>query len=121
MKELDPLVLLAVFQEMLGPQLWLLILLAVTGLAGFAALVLRERKIYSRRLVAAELFGLLGGGVALVMMAQFSVSGSSDAGGPIDWLLIGLVYGIGMIGSTILVYAVMGWMGLMRTPAQPTS
>lgn len=118
MKELDPLVLLAVFQEMLGPQLWLLILLAVAGLAGFIALLVRERRLYSRRLVAAELLGLVGGVAALVMMAQFSVSGFSDAGGPIDWLLIGLVYGTGMVGSTILVYAALGWMGLMRTSSR---
>lgn len=119
MKELDPLVLLAVFQEMLGPQLWLLMLLAVAGLTGFAVLLVRERRLYSRRLVAAELFGLVGGVIALVMMAQFSVSGFSDAGGPIDWLLIGLVYGIGLVGSTILIYAALGWMGLMRTASRP--
>ncbi|MDX9707757.1 MAG: DUF5368 domain-containing protein [Azospira sp.] len=115
MQELDPLVLLAVFQEMLGPQLWLLILLAVAGIIGFAALLLRERRLYSRRLVVSELFGLVGGVLALVLMAQFSVSGFSDAGGPIDWLLIGLVYGVGLVGSTILVYAALGWMGLLRT------
>jgi len=42
MKEFDPLVILAVFQEMLGLWLWVLLLLAVGGLSpsspcGFAS------------------------------------------------------------------------------------
>lgn len=116
MKDLDPLVLLAVFQEMLGPWLWLLILLAVGGVGAFVALWLRERKLVSRRLVIAEMLGVLGGGVALVIMAKVSSSGFTDAGGPADWFLIATVYGVGLVGTTILAYAVMGWSALRRRP-----
>ncbi len=110
MKELDPMVFLAVFQEMLGPMLWVMLLAAVLAVAAFVALLVRERGIVSRRLVRAELLGLLGGVVALVIMAQVSSSGFTDAGGPADWFLIALVYGVGLVATTVLTYAIMGWL-----------
>jgi phosphatidylglycerophosphate synthase len=115
MKELDPLVFLAVFQEMLGPMLWVMLLAAVVAVVAFVALVMREKGIVSRRLVRAELLGLLGGVVALVIMAQVSSSGFTDAGGPADWFLIALVYGVGLVATVILTYAAMGWMGSRKT------
>jgi Trk-type K+ transport system membrane component len=65
-KELDPLVFVAVFQEMLGPMLWLMLGLAVLGVTAFVALLAREKGIVARRLVRAELIGLFGGVLALV-------------------------------------------------------
>ncbi|THF61443.1 hypothetical protein E6C76_20400 [Pseudothauera nasutitermitis] len=109
MKELDPMVFLAVFQEMLGPLLWVLVLLAVAGVAAFVALLVKERTLVSARLVRAELVGLLGGVLALVLMAKVSSSGFTDAGGPADWFLIALVFGVGLAGTTILAYALGGW------------
>lgn len=113
MKELDPLVFLAVFQEMLGPLLWVMLLVIVVGTAAFIALLLKEKSINSRRLVRAELAGLVGGVLALVLMAKVSSSGFTDAGGPADWFLIALVFGLGLAGTAILVYTVLGW----RKPA----
>lgn len=110
MKELDPLVFLSVFHEMLGPVLWLMLLLAVGGSAAFATLLVREKGLVSYRLVRAELLGLVGGGMALVLMAQVSSSGFTDAGGPADWFLIAMVYGVGFVGTIVLTYALMGWM-----------
>lgn len=110
MKELDPLVFLAVFQEMLGPfLLWLMILVIVAGTVAFFALLLKERTINSKRLVRAELAGLVGGALALVLMAKVSSSGFTDAGGPADWFLIALVFGLGLGGMAVLVYTVLGW------------
>ena len=109
MKELDPLVFLAVFQEMLGPLLWVLILLIVLGTLAFVGLLLKEKTINSRRLVRAELAGLVGGALALVLMAKVSSSGFTDAGGPADWFLIALVFDLGLAGTAILVYTFMGW------------
>ncbi|MCU0924745.1 MAG: DUF5368 domain-containing protein [Hydrogenophaga sp.] len=110
MKELDPMVFLAVFQEMLGPMLWVMLLVALGAVVAFVALLVREKGVVSRRLVRAELLGLVGGVVALVVMAQVSSSGFTDAGGPADWFLIALVYGLGLVATVILTYAVMGWM-----------
>lgn len=109
MKEFDPMIFLAVFQEMLGPLLWVLLLLAVAGLAAFVGVIIKERRIDSRRLVRAEFAGLLGGVLALVLIVKMSSSGFTDAGGPADWFLIALVFGLGLIGTTILVYGVAGW------------
>lgn len=116
MKDLDPLVFLAVLQEMLGPLLWLLPLLALGGSAAFVALLWRERGLVSRRLLQAELLGLVGGVLALVIMAKVSSSGFTDAGGPADWFLIAAVYGAGLLGTTVLAYAVMGWLRPVRPP-----
>jgi hypothetical protein len=109
MKEMDPLVFLAVFQEMLGPLLWVLIVLAVGATLAFVALLVREKGIVAKRLVRAEMLGLLGGVLALVLMAKVSSSGFTDAGGPADWFLIALVFGAGLVGTVILVYAFLGW------------
>ena len=109
MKELDPWILLAIMREMLGPLLWLLAGLALLGLTAFTLLLARERRIDARRLVRSQLLGLVGGALALVLMAKVSSSGFTDAGGPIDWILIALVFGAGLVGSAILAYTAMGW------------
>ncbi|CAA7616277.1 DUF5368 domain-containing protein [Magnetospirillum sp. UT-4] len=114
MSSFDPIVFFYVFNEMLGPVLWVLVALAVAGIAGFLTVLLREGSIDSRRLVRAELAGLAGGVAALVLMAKVTLSGFTDAGGPVDWLLVGLIWGIGLAGTTILVYAVLGLTGGRR-------
>jgi hypothetical protein len=38
-------------------------------------------------------------------------SGLSDIGGPIDWVLVAVIWTVGAIGSAILAYAAMGFMG----------
>lgn len=112
MKELDPIVLLAVFQEMLGPLLWLLLAIIIVGTAAFLILLVRERRVVARRAVLAQALGLFGGGLALVLMAKVSSSGFTDAGGPADWFLIALVFVLGMIGSAIILYTLAGWRNL---------
>jgi len=114
MKELDPLVFLSVFQEMLGPMLWIMLLVAVLGIVAFLALLVRERGLVSRRLVRAEVLGIFGGALALVIMAKVSSSGFTDAGGPADWFLIALVYGVGLVATVVLTYALMGWISPRR-------
>jgi hypothetical protein len=109
MKELDPLILVAVFQEMLGPVLWLILAIIVVGTVGFLALLWRERKVAAQRLVWSEALGLFGGVMALVIMAEVSSSGYNDAGGPADWVLIAVVFAVGAVGAAVLSYTAMGW------------
>ncbi len=109
MKELDPLILLAVFQEMMGPLLWILLAIIVGGTIAFFALLAKEGGIVARRMISAQAAGILGGILALVLMVMVSSSGFTDAGGPADWFLIALVFGLGFIGAAILVYTVVGW------------
>ena len=109
MKTLDPTVFYAVLVEMMGPWLlWSLALTAAFGVVAFIWVFLRERGLSSKRLIIAEVLGLFGGVGALVLMAYVTVSGFTDAGGPVDWLLVGLIWGGGLAGTTILSYAVMG-------------
>jgi len=114
MKELDPFVLLAVFQEMLGPLLWLLLAIIVLGTLAFVILLVRERGVVSRRMVVSQALSPLGGILALVLMAKVSSSGFTDAGGPVDWLLIALVFSLGLVGSGILIYTASGWWSICR-------
>jgi hypothetical protein len=111
MKDLDISVFIAVFQEMLGPLLWVLVGLAVIGVLAFLVVLIRDRGLSSRRLVGAELLGILGGVVALFIMWFVTDSGLSDIGGPIDWVLVAVIWTVGAIGSAILAYAAMGFMG----------
>lgn len=117
MKDIDPLVFLAVFQEMLGPLLWVLLFLVLFATFAFVVLLWRERGLTAGRLVRAQVFGIPGGALALVLMAQVSSSGFTDAGGPADWLLIALVFGLGFIGATMLVYVIGGWRKLCKGKA----
>jgi hypothetical protein len=113
MKAVDPMMFVAVFQEMLGPLLWVLVALAVFGVGAVIVVLVKERGIVSRRLVRAELIGLVGGALSLVLMAKVSSSGFTDAGGPADWFLIALVFGVGLAGTTILVYALAGCFAIL--------
>ncbi len=116
MKDLDPLVFYYVFVEMMGPWLlWSLVLAAIFGLWAFFSVVIRERGISSKRLVRSEIAGLFGGAGALVLMAHVTMSGFTDAGGPVDWLLVGLIWGAGLAGTTILSYALLGLIERRRT------
>ena len=116
MKEFDPRILLSVFQEMLGALLWPLLATLVLGTLAFILLLARERKIVSRRLVRSQALGLFGGVFALMLMANVSSSGFTDAGGPADWLLIALVFGLGLVGAAIVFYTIAGWWAICRHP-----
>jgi hypothetical protein len=111
MKDLDPIVFYYVFQEMLGPLLWVLVALAVGGLVAFVAVLRHDGGLISRRLVWSEAVGVLGGFAALALMAAVTLSGFTDAGGPVDWLLICVIWGVGMVGATILAYTLQGLAG----------
>ncbi|MFZ3125061.1 MAG: DUF5368 domain-containing protein [Acidovorax sp.] len=111
MKELDPRILLAVFQEMLGVWLWPLVAVAVLGTLAFVLLLVRDRGLRARRLVGAQVLALPGGALALWIMASVSSSGFADAAGPADWILIALVFVLGAVGTTIVAYTLAGWLG----------
>lgn len=121
MNELDLYTLYVVFYEMMGILLWILVALVLFGLGGFFYVFVREGGLQSRRLIASEILGLLGGFAALFIMAKVTISGFSDAGGPVDWLLIGLIWGTGLVGVTILSYATMGLLNILSDKAAPAN
>lgn len=108
MKDLDPLVILAVFQEMLGPWLGVGLAAGMLALAVFLFVVLREHGLRPRRLVWSEAAGLLGGVAAVLMMQRVTHSGFADIGGPIDWIVGITIFATGALVALVATYAVLG-------------
>lgn len=105
MKDLDPLVFVAVFQEMLGILFWPLVAFVVLGAVALLAVLIRDHGLESRRLVRAEALGILGGFAAIALMLWVTASNPRDLlGGPIDWLVTLAIWIAGAFGTTIFLY-----------------
>jgi membrane associated rhomboid family serine protease len=112
MQELDILVFVSVFVEMLGPLLfWLLVLAIAVVTAGFVWVLIRDRGLEARRLVRAQVVGALGGVAAVLFMQWITNSGFRDIGGPVDLLLVALIFVLGAIGAAIFAYTVQAVIG----------
>lgn len=109
MQELDPMVFWAVFQEMLGFWLYLIIAVAVVATVLFIRALLQEHGLNARRFVLSQAFGLAGGIAALLFMWAITSSSIMDVGGPIDALVVVGIYLAGWAGATMLFYAVAGF------------
>lgn len=111
MKELDIFILTAVFREILGGFFWPLVVVVIGGAVALLYVVLvRDRKIALRRLVISELVGLVGGFFAIWFTFFITSSGLRDIGGPIDWVLLIVLWVLGAIGGTIISYVALGFM-----------
>lgn len=99
---------IAVFQEMLGWAIWPLAALCVLATLALAMVLLRDRRLVARRLLWAELLGVLGGLVAVAAMFAITSSWPGDMGGPIDWLLAIGIFIAGGLGTAIGSYAAAG-------------
>ena len=107
MKELTPGMLIAVWEEMFGPTLfWLMVLaaLVVTGL--YIYVLVRDRHVSWRRFLLAQLSMPLGAIAAVWLVQTVTHSAMKDLGGPIDVLVFLGVAAVGAVGSAILVYTV---------------
>jgi hypothetical protein len=114
MKDLDLFVFVAVFQEMLGPLLWIGLGVAALVALAFAWLLLRERGLVAARLARSELVGLVGAVVAILFMQAVTNSSFADIGGPIDWVLIALIALGGFVAATLTAYVGFGLLALRR-------
>jgi len=108
MKDLDVATFIAVFQEMLGPWLWVIVGGSVAATLAFAWVLLRDRGLVSGRLVWSQVVGVAGGVAAVLVMLAVTHSGFRDFGGPIDWVLVALIFAVGAVGATVAAYALMG-------------
>jgi membrane associated rhomboid family serine protease len=107
MQELDIMVFVSVFIEMLGPLLfWLLVLAILLVTAAFIWVLFRDRGLDSKRLVRAQVVGVLGGVAAILFMQWITNSGFRDIGGPVDLMLVALIFVLGAIGTAIFAYTV---------------
>ena len=119
MKDLDPLVFWAVFREMLGPWLYVIIAVAVVATLLFLRAILAEHGLSARRLVWSQVAGLAGGVAALLFMWGITKSSIRDVGGPIDALIVVGIYLVGWAGATMRFYAVAGLVAPPDRRAEP--
>lgn len=117
MKELDLWVFVAVFEEMLGPWLWVALGGTAIALVAFAYVLLRDRGLHPRRLVWSELAAVVGGAAAVLIMQAVTHSGFSDIGGPIDWVLGIAIFAAGAVATLIASYAALGLFGRRLAPS----
>jgi hypothetical protein len=108
MKDLELSVFLAVFEEMLGPWLWVGLAATVLAAVAFAFVLLRDRGIRPRRLVWSEVAALGGGVAAVLVMQAVTHSGFRDIGGPIDWVLGIAIFVAGALTVLVATYALLG-------------
>jgi len=118
MQNFDPAMFVAVLYEMLGPLLWVIVLGSVIATLAFFWLLIRDRGLVSRRFVMSELVGIAGGFGAVLLMQLITHSRLVDVGGPVDWLLVALIWLIGAGGTTVVIYDLWGlWAGRRPEPA----
>ncbi|WP_114010141.1 DUF5368 domain-containing protein [Cohaesibacter intestini] len=109
MKELTLSTLLAVFEEVFGPALfWALVALAVIGLIAFLYVLFRERTLASGRFLRSEIVGVIGGFAAIWFVQTMTSSGYGDIGGPIDLIILALIWIAGAVGTVMVAYTLQG-------------
>lgn len=111
MKELTLSTMLAVFEEVFGTGLfWALVVLAIIGLAVFLYVLLSEKTFVSGRFIRSELLGIIGGFVAVWFVQVITSSGYSDIGGPVDLIIVALIWLAGAIGTVMVAYTIQGFL-----------
>lgn len=109
MKELTFSTMLAVFEEVFGVGLfWVMVVLAILGLVAFLFVLMRERRVESARFLRSEIIGLAGGFLAIWFVQTITSSGYSDIGGPIDLIILFLIWLAGAIGTVMAAYTLQG-------------
>jgi hypothetical protein len=111
MSTLDPMIFLAVLQEMLGAWLWIGVAAAAAALLAFLIVWQRDGGLRAKRLVRSQAVSVLGGIAAILVMQHVTSSGFRDIGGPIDWVLGVAIFAVGGVVSFIATYAVLGLSG----------
>lgn len=114
MKDMTLETLVAVFLEMMGDGFWILIGASAFGLVAILAVLMRERRLVASRFVVSELAGLVGGIFAIWLALAVTRSHLGDIGGPVDWLLMALLFVLGAIGGTIFAYVALGLVAMAR-------
>lgn len=114
MEELKLSTLIAVFEEMFGRGLfWLMVALAAGITVAYVHVLIRDRALSMRKFLLAQLSMPVGAVLAVGFVLRITNSRLSDMGGPIDWLVMLGIAGLGAVGFAILVYVVQS---LIRRP-----
>ena len=97
--------MLAVFQEMFGPVLfWILVLAAVVITLLYLYVLVRDRALSMRKFLMAQLSMPIGAIAAVLFVQAVTDSHFRDIGGPVDMIVLLGVAVLGAVGLAILVY-----------------
>ena len=97
--------LIAVWEEMFGQALfWAMVVIALVITALYIYVLVRGRAMSMRKFFLAQLSMPVGAVAAVAFVLSITNSELSDMGGPIDWLVLLGIAGVGAVGFAILVY-----------------
>ena len=97
--------MLAVFQEMFGPVLfWILVLAAIVIILLYLYVLVRDRALSMRKFLMAQLSMPIGAVAAVLFVQAVTDSHFRDIGGPVDMIVLLGVAVLGAVGLAILVY-----------------
>lgn len=114
MQELTIETMLAVFEQMFGPVLfWVLLIACIVVTVAYAYVLIRDRAISMHKFLWAQLSMPVGAIVAVWIVMASTDSGFRDLGGPIDMIILLGIAVLGAIGCAILVYTLQS---LIRPP-----
>ncbi|MCL2020540.1 MAG: DUF5368 domain-containing protein [Betaproteobacteria bacterium] len=108
MKDMELSAFFFLFQEMLGGWFWPLFLFAVIVSVAFVVQSFRNRNWMWQASARVKAIGVSGGVLFVILITLASSSGFTDAGGPIDFWLITVLFGFGYITTTTVAYTVCG-------------
>jgi uncharacterized membrane protein YhaH (DUF805 family) len=121
MKELTLQTLIAVFEEMFGATLfWAMVAVAVIITVLFVYVLIRDRRVYGRKFLAAQIALPVGAVAAVWFLLWVTGSRLSDIGGPIDAILLLVVAAVGAVGLAILAYTLQALLRRRRLPETGT-
>lgn len=116
MKELTFGTLIAVFEEIFGRGLfWAMVAGAALVTLAYLFVLIRDRRVSWRKFLWAQLAMPVGAVAAVLFVQGMTDSHFRDLGGPVDWIVLLAVAGMGAVGAAILVYTVQS---LIRRPGQ---
>ena len=122
MEQLTPGTMIAVFEEMFGPLLfWLMVVAAAAITLAYLYVLIRDHSVSWRKFLRAQLSLPFGAWAAIRFVQEITNSRLSDLGGPVDWLLVIGIGVVGAVGLAILVYTLQSliWRPRRRRAADP--
>ena len=103
--------LIAVFEEIFGRGLfWVLVMAAAVVTIAYLYVLIRDRAMSMRKFLLAQLSMPFGAVAAVLFVQAMTSSHLRDIGGPVDWVLVALIFVLGTIGATVGAYALLGVM-----------
>ncbi len=71
-------------------------------------MLFRERTFASGRFIRSEILGLIGGFAAIWFVHVMTASGYGDIGGPVDLMILALIWIAGAAGTVMVAYTIQG-------------